>query len=66
MKTASVEALKTLETWVERQAAGLDMASNPDSLRSSFDKLLKVLSKLSILLVWSDAELGCNGNLRLF
>lgn len=42
MRSQTIEQLKSLETWVERQATGLDMAANPDSLRSSFDKLLKV------------------------
>lgn len=44
MRNQAVEQLKALETWVERQATGLDMAANPESLRQSFDKLLKVLS----------------------
>lgn len=43
MRNQAVEQLKALETWVERQATGLDMAANPESLRQSFDKLLKVL-----------------------
>lgn len=42
MRNQAVEQLKALETWVERQATGLDMAANPESLRQSFDKLLKV------------------------
>ena len=42
MKVQAVEQLKALETWVERQATGLDMATNPEALRQSFDKLLKV------------------------
>ena len=46
MRNQAVEQLKALETWVERQATGLDMAANPESLRQSFDKLLKVLSPL--------------------
>lgn len=44
MRNQAVEQLKALETWVERQATGLDMAANPESLRQSFDKLLKVWS----------------------
>lgn len=44
MRNQTIEQLKSLETWVERQATGLDMAANPDSLRSSFDKLLKVIT----------------------
>ena len=43
MRNQAIEQLKSLETWVERQATGLDMAANPDSLKSSFDKLLKVI-----------------------
>ena len=43
MRNQTIEQLKALETWVERQATGLDMAANPESLRQSFDKLLKVL-----------------------
>ena len=43
MRNQAVEQLKALETWVERQATGLDMAANPESLKQSFDKLLKVL-----------------------
>ena len=46
MRNQAVEQLKALETWVERQATGLDMAANPESLRQSFDKLLKVMSPL--------------------
>ena len=42
MKVQAVEQLKALETWVERQATGLDMATNPEALKQSFDKLLKV------------------------
>ena len=42
MRNQAIEQLKALETWVERQATGLDMAANPESLRQSFDKLLKV------------------------
>lgn len=42
MRNQTIEQLKALETWVERQATGLDMAANPESLRQSFDKLLKV------------------------
>ena len=42
MRGQSLEMLKTLERWVERQATGLDMAANPDALKQSFDKLLKV------------------------
>lgn len=42
MRNQAIEQLKALETWVERQATGLDMAANPESLRHSFDKLLKV------------------------
>eukprot|EP00891_Asterochloris_glomerata_P001316 jgi/Astpho2/1316/Aster-06188 len=46
MKVQAVEQLKALETWVERQATGLDMATNPEALRQSFDKLLKVMDSL--------------------
>ena len=42
MKVQAIEQLKALETWVERQATGLDMATNPEALKQSFDKLLKV------------------------
>ena len=42
MRVQAVEQLKALETWVERQATGLDMATNPEALKQSFDKLLKV------------------------
>lgn len=42
MRNQAIEQLKALETWVERQATGLDMAALPESLRQSFDKLLKV------------------------
>ncbi|KAK9867723.1 hypothetical protein WJX84_004647 [Apatococcus fuscideae] len=46
MRGQSLEMLKTLERWVERQATGLDMAANPDALKQSFDKLLKVMDSL--------------------
>ncbi|DBA86689.1 TPA: Dynein alpha chain, flagellar outer arm [Trebouxia sp. C0004] len=46
MRNQAIEQLKALETWVERQATGLDMAANPESLRQSFDKLLKVMDSL--------------------
>ena len=49
MRNQTIEQLKSLETWVERQATGLDMAANPDSLRSSFDKLLKVIRLASTI-----------------
>lgn len=52
MRNQAIEQLKALETWVERQATGLDMAANPESLRHSFDKLLKVrrLASLTLML----------------
>ena len=51
MRNQTIEQLKSLETWVERQATGLDMAANPDSLRSSFDKLLKVIRLATTTLI---------------
>lgn len=61
MRNQAIEQLKSLETWVERQATGLDMAANPDSLRSSFDKLLKVATLLACnqLLGMSGCRLHC-------
>ncbi|KAK9817742.1 hypothetical protein WJX72_001478 [[Myrmecia] bisecta] len=46
MKVQSIELLKALETWTERQATGLDMAANPENLKGNFDKLLKVMDSL--------------------
>lgn len=42
MKVHVAEQLRALEATVERQATGLDMAANLDSLSHSFEKLLKV------------------------
>jgi len=38
--------LQALEVWAERQAAGLELAAQPEALAASFDSLLRVMDAL--------------------
>ena len=46
MKHDAVAMLERLEAWSDKQAHGMDLAKNLDSLSKSFDNLLKVMDAL--------------------
>lgn len=46
MKVDAPNLLTDLEAWCEKQAHGMELARNLDSLTKSFDSLLKVMDAL--------------------
>jgi hypothetical protein len=60
MKVDAVTLLESLEAWVDKQAASLDLAQNLEKLAQSFDSLLNTMDALYQVCVWAATALAGN------